>query len=224
MATPGAIGYIRVSTAMQADRETSLSAQEAAIHSWAESKSSEVEIHSDRGLSGAKSDRPGLQAALDAACTQSCPLVVYSLSRLARSTKDALNIAERLDKAGADLVSLSESIDTTSAAGKMVFRMLAVLAEFERDLISERTRAALAHKKARGERVSRHPPYGWRLGDGRHLEPVPEEQAAIRLMGKLRSEGLSLRAIAAKLEAEGFHPQRAAHWHPATIGTILGRA
>lgn len=72
-------------------------------------------------------------------------LVVYSLSRLARSTTDAIAISERLAKSGADLVSLSEWIDTTSASGKMVFRMLAVLAESERDLVSERTKTAMAH-------------------------------------------------------------------------------
>lgn len=88
--------------------------------------------------------------------------MVYSLSRLARSTKDAIAIAERLDKAGADLVSLSEKIDTTTAAGKMVFRMLAVLAEFERDLVSERTTAALAHKAGKGERIG-EVPFGWTL-------------------------------------------------------------
>ncbi|MEE9311133.1 MAG: recombinase family protein [Planctomycetota bacterium] len=78
---------------------------------------------------------------------------VYSLSRLCRSTKDAINISEQLDKSGADLVSLSERLDTTSASGKMIFRMLAVLSEFERDQISERTKAALAHKKSLGQRV-----------------------------------------------------------------------
>lgn len=69
------------------------------------------------------------------------------MSRLARSTRDAITTSERLDKAGAALVSLSEKIDTTTAAGKMVFRMLAVLAEFERDQISERTTTAMQHKK-----------------------------------------------------------------------------
>ena len=99
-----------------------------------------VAVHVDAGLSGAKAhNRPALQAALTDACKHKAALVVYSLSRLARSTKDAIAISERLHKAGADLVSLSEKIDTTSAAGKMVFRMLAVLAEFERDIISERT-------------------------------------------------------------------------------------
>src|SRR6266581_6504849 len=80
-------------------------------------------------------------------------LVVYSLSRLARNTTETLELGERLAKAGADLVSLSEKIDTTSAAGKMVFRMLAVLAEFERDQISERTRVAMQHMRCEGKRV-----------------------------------------------------------------------
>ena len=71
-------------------------------------------------------------------------------------------INERLHKAGADLVSLSEKIDTTSAAGKMVFRMLAVLAEFERDIISERTAGAMQHKRGLGEYTGGLVPYGGR--------------------------------------------------------------
>jgi DNA invertase Pin-like site-specific DNA recombinase len=91
-----------------------------------------------KGLSGTKADRPGLAAALSAVCKGDA-LVVYSLSRLARSTAHTLQVSDYLEWVGADLVSLSEKIDTTSASGKMVFRLLAVLAEFERDLISERT-------------------------------------------------------------------------------------
>ena len=87
--------------------------------------------------------RASLQAAVSAVCACGGVLVVYSLSRLARNTTETLELGKRLSKAGADLVSLSEKIDTTSAAGKMVFRMLAVLAEFERDQVSERTTMAL---------------------------------------------------------------------------------
>jgi site-specific DNA recombinase len=67
-------------------------------------------------------------------------LVVYSLSRLTRSTTDMLHVSELMEQRGVDLVSLTEKINTISAAGKMVFRMLSVLNEFERDLVSERTR------------------------------------------------------------------------------------
>src|SRR5271169_1320089 len=105
-----AIGYVRVSTAVQVSEGVSLDAQRARIAAWAAANGAELpEVFTDAGLSGGRADnRPGLQAALDAACTAKAALVVYSLSRLARSTQDALNISQRLGKAGADLVSLSE--------------------------------------------------------------------------------------------------------------------
>ena len=158
-----AIGYIRVSTEDQVLEGVSLAAQRNKVEAWSELNDHELlAVEEDAGISGATADkRPGLQAALDAACRKRATLVVYSLSRLARSTMDALLIAERLEKAGADLVSLSEKIDTTTAAGKMVFRMLAVLAEFERDQLAERTRAAMQHLRGQGRRISRHLPYGF---------------------------------------------------------------
>src|SRR5437660_991187 len=174
-----AIIYTRVSTTGQAMDGVSLEAQQAKARSWAEANGYEVgDVWSDAGISGKRAtNRPALVAALDAVCAErGNVLVVYSLSRLARSTKDAITIADRIEKAGADLVSLTERIDTTSAAGKMVFRMLAVLAEFERDLISERTKGALGHKRALGERISGRLPYGRELGpDGRTLIDNPAE-------------------------------------------------
>lgn len=140
-------------------------------------------------------------------------------SRLARSTKDALSISDRLAKAGADLVSLSESIDTTSAAGKMVFRMLAVLAEFERDVIAERTRAAMQHKKAKGERISREAAYGFRLDEGRVIADA-DEQRAVALVAELRGAGRSLRSIATALESAGLRPRVGRRWHPQTVARI----
>jgi len=109
-----AIGYLRVSTAGQATDGVSLDAQRERIEAWAKAHDFELlGIQRDAGISGGKaSNRPGLQKALDLACKERAALVVYSLSRLARSTRDALEISARLDKAGADLVSLSESIDT----------------------------------------------------------------------------------------------------------------
>src|SRR5688572_25114594 len=116
-----AVGYVRVSTDGQVDG-VSLDAQEVKIRMWANLQSVEsVTIFMDAGLSGTRADnRPGLRAAL-AAVSDGDTLVVYSLSRLARSTKDTLAIAEVLAKKNSDLVSLSERIDTTTAAGKMVF-------------------------------------------------------------------------------------------------------
>ena len=146
----------------------------------------------------------------------------YSLSRMARSTRDTLAIAERLQKADADLVSLSESLDTTSAAGKMMFRMLAVLAEFERDLVSERTRMAMTHKMAMGERVGPLP-FGFNLAaDGVHLIENPREQAALQDIARLRADRYSLRAIAADLTRRGVPTKRGnSQWAHTAVAAII---
>lgn len=199
------IGYIRVSTENQANEGISLEAQEKKIRIWAELKGVPgVEIFIDAGVSGCRADnRKALQDAL-AVITKGDALVVYSLSRLARSTKDTLEIAESLDRLGADLVSLSENIDTTTAAGKMVFRILAVLSEFERDIVSERTKAALAHKKSKGQRIG-NIPYGFRLAsDGETLEQCPDESRIKRLVRRLKKKGMSLRKISRELSERGF--------------------
>jgi site-specific DNA recombinase len=222
------VGYIRVSTTDQATDGVSLDAQEGRIAAWGAAHGGALageDVHVDAGISGKRSDnRPGLRAALDAACRPGGVLVVYSLSRLARSTKDTIAIAERLEQAGADLVSLSERIDTTSASGKMVFRMLAVLAEFERDLVSERTRAALAHKRSRSERVGQVP-YGRRLaGDGRTLAADPAEADVLVAVRRLRAEGRSFRAIAAELTRAGIPTKNGGpRWAHTTIAHILDR-
>ena len=223
-----AIGYIRVSTAEQAADGVGLDTQRAKIAAWCKLHDYPLDAtFADAGLSGARADnRPELQRALDAVCRKrQGALVVYSLSRLARSTKDAIAIAERLDKAGADLVSLSEHIDTTTAAGKMVFRMLAVLAEFERDLVSERTSAALCLKRANGQRVGTVP-YGFDLADdGTMLVENPTEQAVIQDIRAQRAAGKKLEQIAAALTERGVPTKtgRSKEWSHQTVARILKR-
>jgi DNA invertase Pin-like site-specific DNA recombinase len=199
-----AVFYIRVSTVGQATEGVSLAAQQARAEAWAAAQGYTVAgTHVDAGLSGGRADnRPALCAALDQVCREGGALVVYSLSRLARSVRDTLVIGDRLERAGADLVSLSESIDTTSAAGKMIFRMLAVLSEFERDLVSERTTMALAHLRANGRHTGGDAPFGYRVADGRLVAHEPEQRVIARAR-TLRGEGHSLRAVAARLAAEG---------------------
>ena len=223
-----AIGYIRCSTDQQADSALGLEAQRFRIAAWSEANGYRLaDVFTDAGLSGKWADnRPGLRAALEAMSRSGSPaLVVYSLSRLARSTKDAIGIAERLEKAGADLVSLSERIDTTSAAGKMVFRMLAVLAEFERDLVSERTKAALAIKRAKGQRVGTVP-YGCDLADdGCTLVTSPREQRVIALISRMRRRGMSLERIASRLTQFGIPTKtnRSNRWTQQAINVIISR-
>lgn len=152
------VGYVRVSTAEQASSGLGLEAQRAAITAWAASRGLEVTVYEDAGITGTSMEkRPALAEAL-AAARDGAVLVAYSLSRFARSTRDMLIIAERLKRQGADLVSLTESIDTTTATGRLVFTLLSALSQFERDLTSERTKAALAALKARGVKLGpKHP-------------------------------------------------------------------
>lgn len=221
-----AIGYVRVSTAGQANEGVSLEAQVARVEAWCVANDFELTaVLQDAGISGSRADnRPALQEALALAQEHKAALVVYSLSRLARSTRDTLQIAERLDRTGANLVSLSERIDTTSAAGKMVFRMLAVLNEFERDLISERTTTAMAHLRTQN-RFLGQVPYGFRLnGDGKTLSRDEDENRSVARMQELRDEGLSLRRIAAQLDADGFRPKSGGPWSHTSVASVLRNA
>lgn len=216
-------GYSRVSLDRQVDG-VSLSAQSARIEAWAKANGLEVaEVFTDAGISGKRADnRPALQQALTAVSKAKGILVVYSLSRLARSTKDCISISEGLDKAGADLVSLSEKLDTSTASGKMVFRMMAVLAEFERDQLAERVTGALRHLQAQGKRTGRVP-FGWDCGDGVNLTPNAAEQAVIAQMVEMDAT-MSLREIAKALTLRGIKAKGGADFHPESVRLIIKRA
>ncbi|MEM8777987.1 MAG: recombinase family protein [Cyanobacteria bacterium P01_G01_bin.49] len=137
------IGYARISTDDQ-----NLSLQLDALKQAGCEK-----IYSDR-ISGAKTLRPGLGLALEVARTGDV-LVVWRLDRLGRSLKDLIETMETLDKRGIGLSSLQESITTTNNSGKLIFHLFGALAEFERNLIRERTSAGLAAARARGHRGGR---------------------------------------------------------------------
>lgn len=220
------VGYVRVSTDTQATEGVSIEAQRAKIEAWCLANDHVLaDIYTDSGLSGGRADnRPELQLALSDVCNRRGVLVVYSLSRLSRSTKDTINIGERLEKCGADLVSLSEKIDTTSAAGRMIFRLLAVLAEFERDQISERVTSAMQYKKRKGERVG-SVPFGWDVGgDGKSLLANLGEQQTIRRIRRLRRVGKSLRYIAQHLNGRGVRPKgNGPTWYASTVRGVLER-
>lgn len=217
-----AIGYVRVSTDKQASEGVSLEAQEARIKSWCEANGYElVKVFVDAGISGKSMEaRQGLKDALGS-LKKDMALVSYSLSRLARSTKDALEIAEKVSKKKAHMVSLSEAIDGTTAAGRMMFQMLCVLAEFERNLISERTSSALQHKKRTGQKYS-PVPFGYQEIEGR-LESVESEAKVVAEIVKRRAGGETLQAIADSLNERGIRGKRGGIWHPRTIKYLIER-
>jgi DNA invertase Pin-like site-specific DNA recombinase len=218
-----AVLYIRVSTE---DQTIGLDAQLAKLKAWSELNDAEVVgDYRDAGISGTREDRPGLAAALDTACKHKAAIVVYSLSRLSRSTSHCITLADRLAKSGADLVSITEKIDTTTAAGRMVFRLLGSLAEFERDQIAERTASALQCKKARGERVG-SVPFGYDLAaDGIKLIPNAIQLEAVALINELRLSGLSYRDIADELTQRNITTAKGnTTWTHQSVARIVKRA
>ena len=219
-----ATGYVRVSTGKQAEEGVSLEAQEARIRAWCQAQGHELAATEvDAGLSGGRADnRPALQAALAAVCAAKGILVVYSLSRLARSTRDALDIAERLHDAGANLVSLSESIDTTTAMGRFFFTVLAALAALERDLISERTSMAMRHIAANGGYTGGEAPYGWKRTTENVNRRDADEQRVISMIRKLHDGGQNAPSIARTLNG-AFVPCRGSAWHAKTVSRVIGR-
>ena len=222
----GAVIYSRVSTQGQAQEGVSLDAQVNRARLWAAGNQFEIiGEYQDAGISGKRADnRPGLQAAIDHACKSGAALVVYSLSRLARSTRDCIDMAEALGKAGADLVSLSENLDTTSAAGKAIFKIFAVMAEMERDLIAERTKGALDYKHSQGFKTGGAVPFGYDANpDGRLIEN-PAEQEAIKLIRELRAQGFTLAAIGEDLERRNIKTKNGGmKWSPKVVRALALR-
>ncbi|MCH5250556.1 MAG: recombinase family protein [Lachnospiraceae bacterium] len=131
-------GYARVSTESQ-----SLDRQIDALKKYG------VDIIYTEKMTGTKKDRPELNKLLDRVTEQDI-VVVESLSRLGRSTKDLIELTELLQSKGVHLVSLKESIDTNTSTGKLLFTLMSAIAQFERDTIADRTREGLRSARARG--------------------------------------------------------------------------
>jgi site-specific DNA recombinase len=179
-------------------------------------------VFKDEGISGKRMDtRQGLQDAL-ATLKRGNAFVFYSMSRVARSTKDMLSIGELITKKKADMVSVIENFDTTTATGKMMFQMLAVLAEFERNLVGERTATVLQNKKANRQVYTNRTPYGFKAVNGR-LEQVKQEVKVVAEIQQARAKGKTLQAIADNLNSRGIPTKTNKQWQPATIHLLLQR-
>jgi site-specific DNA recombinase len=212
--------YSRVSTVGQTDG-VSPETQVARARAWCVVNASELAGEfSDHGISAKRADnRPGLQAALRTVCASKGVLVVYSLSRLARSVPDAYAIVQRLQKCGADLVSLSESIDTTTAMGRAFFGFVSVLSQLERELIAERTAAALQQLKATG-RPYGEVPYGKRLVRGALID-APDETRTLERMRDRRQAGATFGEIAREMNADGVRTKKNESWTSANVRKLV---
>ncbi len=217
-----AIGYVRVSTSSQADRGVSLEAQTEKIRAMAVVHGVELaDVIVDAGESAKTLARPGMARLLDMVNSRTVDMVVIAkLDRLTRSVKDLGELLEKFTRRGVSLISVAESLDTGSAAGRLVLNIMVSVSQWEREAISERTSDALRHKKTRGERCG-NIRYGSRLsGDGVHLEQEPRELEIIARVQTLRKVGISAQIIAANLNREGFRTRRGGEWTREYVASI----
>jgi DNA invertase Pin-like site-specific DNA recombinase len=209
-----AVGYVRVSTGEQVESGAGLQAQREAIRAECHRRGWVLAgIEEDAGASGKSTERrEALQRALAAVEDGGAKsLVVAKLDRLARSMGDFVALLERSRRNGWALVSLDLGLDTGSPMGEFTAHIIAAVAQLERRLIGQRTREALAVKRAEGVR----------LGRPGTIEPL----LAARIVG-LRAEGLTLEAIAAVLNDEGVPtPRGGVRWRPSSlVGVLRGTA
>lgn len=220
--------YARVSTADQSDNGVSLDAQQAKMTAYASLYDLEVvETIVDAGESAKTLDRSGLQRALGLLrAGKADGMVVVKLDRLTRSVADWQLLIDDYfgEKSGKQLFSVADSIDTRTAAGRLVLNVLLSVAQWERETTGERTREALRHKIRNRERCGKVR-FGFDLaGDGKTLIPNAAEQRAIDLISELRSAGRTLRQIAAELTARHVPTKEGGTaWAHTAVGRILKR-
>lgn len=221
------VAYVRVSTDKQADRGVSLEAQQAKIRAYAELYALELlDVIVDAGVSAKTLERPGLSRALGMLKAGTVEaLLVVKLDRLTRSVRDlgALVADYFAGPDGPALLSVSEQIDTRTAAGRLVLNVLGAVSQWEREAIGERTSAAMRHLAAQGSYTGGAAPFGFHLV-GDRLEAHEAEQLVIRAARALRSSGLSLRAVAASLEEQGHRTRTGRAFAPVQVARMLEAA
>jgi DNA invertase Pin-like site-specific DNA recombinase len=205
------LGYVRVSTEEQANSRAGLDAQRAAIVAEAERRGwTLLDVIEDAGFSAKDLRRPGIRIALEELKSgRADALVIAKLDRLSRSMLDFAGLMATAQRQRWGIVALDVNVDTTTPSGEMMANVTAAFAQFERRLISQRTREALAQRKAAGVR----------LGRERIIPAVVEARAHA-----LKAEGLSVRQIAAALTVEGHKPPSGGAWQPSTLQRILTRS
>jgi DNA invertase Pin-like site-specific DNA recombinase len=200
-----------VSTDEQSDSGAGLEAQRRAIAAECKRRGWQlVEVIEDAGFSAKDLKRPGIQAALQALeGGDAKALVAAKLDRLSRSMIDFTALMATAQKQGWALVALDCAVDTTTPAGEAMANVLATFAQFERRLISQRTREALAVKRSQGVRLGRPPTL-----DDRTVSRIRRE----------RKRGKTLAAIAEGLAADQVATAHGGRWHAATVRAVLARA
>lgn len=211
-ASTSVVAYTRVSTEEQSSSGLGLEAQRAAIEAECQRRGwSDVEFVEDAGVSAKNLNRPGISLVLHRLRNgEANVLIVSKLDRLSRSVLDFASLMERSRREGWALVALDLGVDSTTPSGELMAGVMAQFAQYERRLIGQRTKDALAVKRSQGVRLGRP-----RLLDHGIVDRVVRERAA----------GASLRAIADGLNAEGVPTaQGGARWYASTVSAVLSSA
>ena len=225
------VGYIRVSTEGQADGGVSMDAQRAKLTAYCTALDLVlVAVEADAGLSAKSLERPALQRALGMLRDgQADALLVVKLDRLTRSVRDLGTLVEDYFATGRwALLSVADSIDTRSAAGRLVLNVLASVAQWEREATAERTRDALAHLRSEGVRLG-GAALGWEHTEavdpsGRRIIAAVEDEAdTVARILALKADGVSVRRIAEILAAEGRSTKAGGRWHATTVQRVIAR-
>lgn len=219
------IGYCRVSTDGQAESGLGLADQEAKIRAYCELYGLElVEIVRD-AASGKSLERPGLQFTLQVLKSGKAEgLIVAKLDRLTRSVKDLGFLLEDYFAERFSLFVVSEQIDTRTAAGRLLLNLLTSVAQWERETIGERTKAALKQKRERGEKTGGYVPFGFDADACGKLATNENEQKAIARIIELRGKGHTYEAIAEALNKDGILTKQGKTWSKASVYQIYKKA
>jgi putative DNA-invertase from lambdoid prophage Rac len=199
-------GYVRVSTARQADEGESLEVQQRIIEGYAMQHGLAVDrTFVERAVSGSKPlGDPDQGAAMIATLKSGDTVIAAKLDRLFRSALDALEMSTRLREAGISLHLCDLGGDINNGLGKTFFIIASAFAEAERDRIRERITEVKRDQRQRGRFLGGIPPFGWRVGERGELIEIPEQQAVIRRMQRMRAQGKTFRAIAEAVRAPGI--------------------
>ena len=217
------IAYARVSTG---DQQT-IEAQVEKTCAFAGLHDHEiVATFKDEGLSGKNIERPGLQAALKALRSKDIDgVVITKLDRLSRSVRDWCDLMETFDRKSKVLISVYDSIDTSTASGRMIANMFATIAQWERETIAERTQASMNYLRKQGRRIGRFAPFGFQFDpeDQTQLIPCLRETDILDKIRTYSTTGLGATKIASQLNQDGYTNRSGKAWTRSAVWKIVKR-